>query len=54
MLTLDLNQFYKNVEFAKKQELYNFYFWGAEWWYWMKVKQNHPEFWEAAKTIMKE
>lgn len=54
MATLDLNQFYKNVEFAQKTGINTFYFWGAEWWYWMKVKQNHPEFWEAAKTVIQE
>ncbi len=27
------------------------YLWGAEWWYWMKTTQDHPEFWERAKGM---
>lgn len=27
------------------------YFWGVEWWYWVK-QQGHPEFWEAAKKLI--
>lgn len=26
------------------------YLWGVEWWYWMRT-QDHPEFWEKAKTL---
>lgn len=25
--------------------------WGTEWWYWMKVQKQHPEFWEEAKKV---
>ncbi|MDD5696745.1 MAG: beta-galactosidase [Candidatus Pacebacteria bacterium] len=52
MITFDLGQFYQNVDFAKKTGIDTFYFWGAEWWYWMKTKQNHPEFWEVAKIFL--
>jgi hypothetical protein len=41
----------ENVEFAKKTGLDTFYFWGVEWWYWMKEKQNQPEIWNQAKQI---
>ncbi|MDR3642118.1 MAG: cellulase family glycosylhydrolase [Candidatus Doudnabacteria bacterium] len=27
--------------------------WGVEWWYWMKTTQGHPEFWNAAKELIK-
>jgi len=49
--TMNLEQFRKNVEFARKTGLSEFYFWGAEWWYWMKEKQNQPEIWQEAKTL---
>lgn len=52
MITLSLGQFYQNIDFAKKTGIDTFYFWGAEWWYWMKLKQNHPEFWEVAKIFI--
>jgi len=49
--TMDLSQFKKNVEYAKKTGLDTFYFWGTEWWYWMKTTQNNPEIWNEAKTL---
>ena len=27
------------------------YFWGAEWWYWMKEVQNDPAMWNEAKKV---
>ncbi len=49
--TMNLERFQKNIEFAKKTGLDEFYLWGAEWWYWMKEKQNKPEIWNEAKKI---
>jgi len=41
----------ENIEFAKQTGLNKFYFWGVEWWYWMKIKQNQPEIWNEAQSI---
>lgn len=49
--TMNLEQFKKNVEFAENSGLSRFYLWGAEWWYWMKEKQNRPEIWEEARKL---
>lgn len=49
--TMNLEQFKKNVEYAKQTGLDTFYFWGVEWWYWMKTVQNRPEIWNAAKAL---
>lgn len=49
--TMDLDIFKENVEFAKMTGLNTFYFWGAEWWYWMKEFQNKPEIWNEAKKL---
>ncbi len=49
--TMNLEQFRYNVDFAKKTGLKEFYLWGAEWWYWMKEKQNSPEIWEEAGKL---
>ena len=49
--TMNLEQFRKNVEFAKKTGLDTFYLWGGEWWYWMKVKQNNSRIWEEARNL---
>lgn len=50
--SMNLEQFQKNVEFAKNSGLSRHYFWGAEWWYWMKEKQNNPEIWNEARRII--
>ncbi len=49
--TMNFNQFQKNIDFAKKTGLDTFYFWGAEWWYWLKEKQNQPAIWLEAKKL---
>jgi hypothetical protein len=51
--TMNINQFRSNVEYAKKTGLDTFYFWGDEWWYWMKTTQNRPEIWNEAQNIFK-
>ena len=49
--SMNLEQFKKNVEYAKATGLNKFYFWGAEWWYWMKTQQSKPEIWNEAKKL---
>lgn len=49
--TMNLEQFQKNVEFARKTGLDEFYLWGVEWWYWMKEVQGQPEVWQEAKNL---
>ena len=49
--TMNLEQFQKNIRFAKNTGLDTFYLWGAEWMYWMKETQNSPEIWNEAKKL---
>jgi hypothetical protein len=49
--TMNFDQFRKNIEFAKATGLGRFYFWGVEWWYWMKESQSQPEIWNEAKKL---
>ncbi|MBI2042657.1 MAG: beta-galactosidase [Candidatus Nealsonbacteria bacterium] len=49
--TMDLEQFMANINFARNSGLREFYLWGAEWWYWMKEKQNEPQIWNEAKKL---
>lgn len=49
--TMDIEQFKKNIAFAKESGLDTFYFWGTEWWYWLKEKQNKPEIWNEARKL---
>ncbi|MEK9154655.1 MAG: beta-galactosidase [Patescibacteria group bacterium] len=46
-----LSQLQENIEYAKAVGFEKNYLWGIEWAYWMKEKQNHPEFWEEAKKL---
>ena len=48
---MDIKKFSEMIDFGRKTGFDTFYLWGAEWWYWMKNQQNHPEFWEKAKTL---
>ncbi len=49
--TMDLEQFKKNIEFAKKTGLDEFYLWGSEWWFWLKTNQNDSLIWNEAKKL---
>jgi hypothetical protein len=50
-ITMDSEQFKKNIEFAKNTGIDTIYLWGGEWWYWMKTKQGDPKIWEEAKNL---
>ncbi|HCC60290.1 MAG: hypothetical protein A2402_03480 [Candidatus Staskawiczbacteria bacterium RIFOXYC1_FULL_37_43] len=49
--TMDLTSFKKNIQYAKETGLDTFYFWGVEWWYWLKTTQNQPEIWNEARNL---
>ena len=40
------------VEYTKKTKFTEAYFWGVEWWYWMKATKDNDEMWETAKKVM--
>ncbi len=46
----DLEFFKSTVGYAKATGFNEYYLWGAEWWYYLKVN-NHPEIWEEAKKL---
>lgn len=46
-----LEDFRETVSFAQKVGFKEQYLWGVEWWYWMKGN-NHPEYWDYAKTLL--
>lgn len=51
-LSMNPELFRENIFFAKQTGLHAYYFWGAEWWYWMKIKHNQPEIWNEASILM--
>ncbi len=52
--SMNVELFKENIEFAREAGLDAYYFWGAEWWYWMKVKHNQPEIWNHAQELFTE
>jgi hypothetical protein len=54
LVTMNPEIFEQNVEFAKESGLNTFYFWGVEWWYWMKEKHNQPQIWNEAKALFQQ
>lgn len=50
-LTMNLEQFKKNMEYAKKTGFKDFYLWGSEWWYWTKITQQDSSVWDEAKKL---
>ena len=49
--TMDISRMKSNLAFASEMHMSSVYFWGAEWWYWMKVKGNHAEYWDTMKAF---
>ena len=50
--SMDIFKFYKNYLYANKTGLSPIYFWGAEWWYWLK-EQGDSSIWNVAREIWK-
>jgi hypothetical protein len=51
--SMDANRLRIHVDYAKRTGFSGAYLWGAEWWYWLKEKQNDASLWNTAKTIFK-
>ncbi|MFZ2969664.1 MAG: beta-galactosidase [Minisyncoccia bacterium] len=49
--SMGVEQFKNNIEYVKKVEFSEAYLWGAEWWYWLKTKQNDSRIWNEAKKV---
>lgn len=48
--TMNFERFRKIIHYSQETGFGKFYFWGVEWWYWLK-QQGHLAIWEYAKTI---
>ncbi len=46
-------RFLETVEFARLSGFREFYLWGAEYWYWEKIKNENDGIWEEAKKLFK-
>lgn len=50
-LSMNPALFEENIEFARQAKLGTYYFWGAEWWYWMKTTHEDPAIWDSAREL---
>jgi len=46
--------FKETIEYAKQTGFSDYYLWGAEWWYAMKVKNNDSRYWDIAKQLFQD
>jgi hypothetical protein len=47
---MNLEKFEDILQYAEETRYEKQYLWGAEWWYWLKLR-NHPEMWERGKHL---
>ncbi|MBI1957176.1 MAG: hypothetical protein HYS44_01840 [Candidatus Niyogibacteria bacterium] len=50
--TMDPEKFRALLSYIRGTGFDEFYFWGVEWWYWLKETQNKPEMWNIAKEAI--
>ena len=50
--TMDFEKLKETINFAQHTGLNQFYFWGAEWWYWLKTSQNNSQIWDLIKNLL--
>lgn len=48
--TMNPAYFEEIIQYARASGIGEMYWWGAEWWYWLKL-QGHIEIWESAKQL---
>ena len=51
---MDIEKFDEIITYARKTSFETQYLWGVEWWYYLKEKRGHPEFWRAAQRLYAE
>ncbi len=52
--TMNPEFFRESINLATQSGITSYYFWGVEWWYWMKTKHNQPTIWNEAKSLIGE
>lgn len=51
--SMDAARFRKHIAFARATGFRAVYLWGAEYWYWLKDRQNDASLWEAAREVFR-
>ncbi len=51
---MSMAKFDEILAYARDTRLDTQYLWGVEWWYYLKTRHGHPEFWDAARRLFSE
>ncbi len=49
---MPLSEVKATIDYAKQTGFSDYYLWGVEWWYYLK-QNNHPEYWDYVKNLVK-
>ncbi|MBI2625504.1 hypothetical protein HY442_01875 [Candidatus Parcubacteria bacterium] len=49
--SMNVEKFRDIIRFERETGFDEVYWWGVEWWYWMKMRQGKPEMWEEAARL---
>jgi len=49
--SMNVDEFKSIVSYTKQAGFSEAYLWGAEWWYWLKIKHNDESMWQEAKKL---
>lgn len=52
-LSMDASRLINHVRYAERTGFSSAYLWGAEWWYWLKQKQQDDSLWNTARGLFK-
>ncbi|MFH0779644.1 MAG: hypothetical protein V1928_02170 [Parcubacteria group bacterium] len=50
-ISMDARRLASQADYGRRTGFSGAYLWGAEWWYWLKEKQNDDTLWKTAKNI---
>jgi uncharacterized membrane protein len=48
-----IDEFRENIEYTRHARFDTCYLWGAEWWYYLKIKHGDDSYWEYAGKLMR-
>jgi hypothetical protein len=50
--SMNADRMQKRIDYSKATGMKTIDLWGAEWWYWLKVKKNDPSVWNVVKEAI--
>lgn len=51
--TMDAEKFREITRYARQVGFPDIYFWGVEWWYWLREAKGDPSMWDAARDVFR-